>query len=114
MTGGFLGTFCTNKVNGDRVHLLTADYVLHTYGTGIVMGVPAHDEMDYTFAKKYGLPIKPVVLPADHDGSNLTEAYTGEGLQINSGSFDGMPNNEGKRGITEFITQNGRGRATVN
>ena len=113
-TGVFLGTFCTNKVNGDRVPLLTADYVLHTYGTGIVMGVPAHDERDYTFAKKYGLPIKPVVLPADHDGSNLTEAYTGEGLQINSGSFDGMPNNEGKRGITEFITQNGWGRATVN
>lgn len=113
-TGVFLGTFCTNKVNGDRVPLLTADYVLHTYGTGIVMGVPAHDERDFTFAKKYGLPIKAVVLPAGHNGSNLTEAYTGEGIQINSGTFDGLPNSEGKREITKFIAQNGWGRPTVN
>ena len=70
--------------------ILVGDYVLLTYGTGIVMGVPAHDERDFIFAKKYGLPIRVVVAPSGWDGEELEEAYIPAGTQVNSAQFDGM------------------------
>ncbi|MCY4578757.1 MAG: class I tRNA ligase family protein, partial [Chloroflexi bacterium] len=70
-TGVFTGAYCVNKLNGERVPILVGDYVLLTYGTGIVMGVPAHDERDFIFAKKYGLPIRVVVAPPGWDGEEL-------------------------------------------
>ena len=113
-TGVFLGTFCTNRINGERVPLLTADYVLHTYGTGVVMGVPAHDERDFEFAKTYELPIKQVVVPHNDDRSEITQAFVGDGIQINSGEFDGLTNDVGKQQIVKHITDKGWGKATVN
>jgi leucyl-tRNA synthetase len=93
-TGVFTGSFAINPLNGDRVQVWVADYVLATYGTGIVMGVPAHDTRDFAFAKTYGVPIKMVVSPFDWDGSrtgdDLPDAYTAPGYMVNSPGFDGM------------------------
>ena len=89
-TGVFLGTYCINRLTGDKVPILIGDYVLNSYGTGIVMGVPAHDQRDFEFAKKYDLPIKVVVAPQNWDGEILTEAYTGSGIQVNSDKFNGL------------------------
>ncbi len=65
-TGVFLGSYCVNKLNGERVPIFIGDYVLHSYGTGVVMGVPAHDERDFIFANKYSLPIRVVVAPENY------------------------------------------------
>ena len=93
-TGVFTGTYAVNPLNGDRVQVWIADYVLATYGTGIVMGVPAHDSRDFAFARKYDLPIKMVVRPLDWDdtrtGADLTDAYTAPGIMVNSPGFNGM------------------------
>ena len=88
--------------------------MLNTYGTGIVMGVPAHDERDFIFAKKYDLPIKVVVSPKDWDGGELDEAYLNPGTQVNSSQFDGLNSAEGKRLIAEHIEANNLGTRTVN
>lgn len=113
-TGVFTGATCINRLNGERVPILIADYVLHTYGTGVVMGVPAHDQRDFVFAKKYGLPIRVVVAPPDWDGGELEEAYVDEGVQVNSGDFDGLNNTEGARRIADRIEAQGWGERTVN
>ena len=73
-TGVHTGAYCLNRLNGERVPILIGDYVLHTYGTGVVMGVPAHDERDFVFAKKYDLPIRVVVAPPDWEGGDLDDA----------------------------------------
>ncbi|MCI0439017.1 MAG: leucine--tRNA ligase [Chloroflexi bacterium] len=113
-TGVFTGAYCVNRLNGQRVPILVGDYVLRTYGTGIVMGVPAHDQRDFEFAKKYGLPIRVVVAPPGWRGEELDAAYLDEGTQVNSGQFDGLPSAEGKRRIADYIEQRGWGRRTVN
>ena len=113
-TGVFTGAYAVNKLNGERVPILVADYVLLSYGTGMVMGVPAHDERDFVFAHKYGLPIRVVVAPPDWDGSNLDEAYLDEGTQVNSGPFDGLPSSEGLERIADQIEEQGWGQRTVN
>ncbi len=87
-----------NPVNNEAVPVWIADYVLAHYGTGAVMAVPAHDERDFAFAKKYGLTIKEVITGGDIS----KKAYTEDGTLINSGKFDGMPNEEAKKKITEF------------
>lgn len=112
-TGVFTGAYCINNLNGDRVPILVGDYVLLSYGTGIVMGVPAHDERDFVFAKKYGLPIRVVVAPPDWDGEPLQEAYLGVGVQVNSAEFDGMSSTEGWERIADHIEANGWGKRTV-
>ena len=109
-TGVFTGSYAVNRLNGDRVPILIGDYVLLTYGTGIVMGVPAHDQRDFEFAKKYDLPVKVVVAPADWDGGELTEAYVDEGAQVSSGQFDGLPSVEAKQSIADFIESQGWGK----
>ena len=113
-TGVFLGSYCVNPLTEDRIPILIGDYVLNTYGTGIVMGVPAHDERDFIFAKKYDLPIKVVVSPKDWDGGELDEAYLNPGTQVNSSQFDGLNSAEGKRLIAEHIEANNLGTRTVN
>ena len=113
-TGVFLGSYCVNPLTEDRIPILIGDYVLNTYGTGIVMGVPAHDERDFIFAKKYDLPIKVVVSPKDWDGGELDEAYLNTGRQVNSSQFEGLNSAEGKRLIAEHIEANNLGTRTVN
>ena len=113
-TGVFTGAYCVNRLNGERVPILVADYVLLTYGTGVVMGVPAHDQRDFEFAKKYGLPIRVVVAPPEWGGEDLTEAYLEEGTQVNSGRFDGLPSSEGMERIADHIEEQGWGSRAVN
>ena len=112
-TGVFLGSYAVNRLNDQRVPILIADYVLTTYGTGAVMGVPAHDSRDFVFAKKYGLPVRTVIAPITWDGSEQTEAYLGDGFMTNSGPYDGMTNQEGTKAIAEDIERNGWGQRTV-
>ncbi|MAG37127.1 MAG: leucine--tRNA ligase, partial [Dehalococcoidia bacterium] len=88
-SGIFTGAYATNPLNGEQVPIWVADYVLATYGTGIVMGVPAHDQRDFEFAQEFGLDIKVVIAPPGWNGEPLTHAYIGPGEMVNSGSFDG-------------------------
>lgn len=113
-TGIVTGSFCINQVNGERVPILVADYVLATYGTGVVMGVPAHDQRDFEFAQKYGLPIKIVIAPPEGGDDTLSEAYTDEGVQVNSGKFDGLPSSEGMKKIANHVEEQGWGQRSVN
>jgi leucyl-tRNA synthetase len=113
-TGVPTGATCVNPLTGERVPILVGDYVLLSYGTGIVMGVPAHDERDFVFAKTYGLRVRVVVAPPDWDGSDLDAAYTEPGTQVNSGEFDGLESEDGKDKIAEHIEANGWGARTVN
>ncbi|MGE3267673.1 MAG: leucine--tRNA ligase [Chloroflexota bacterium] len=113
-TGVPLGSYAINPVNGARVPIWIADYVLDSYGTGAVMGVPASDERDFAFATQYSLPIIPVVVPEGWDGSNLSEAYTDPGVMVNSGQFDGLPSLDGKVKVAEWIEEQGIGTRTVN
>ena len=113
--GCFTGTYIINPVNGREVPVWIADYVLMEYGTGAVMAVPAHDERDFAFAKKYELPIELVIQPAGEDlSSGLDKAYTGEGLMINSGKFNGMPSKEGAKAIAKFLKEQNKGELAVN
>ena len=112
-TGVFLGSYAVNRLNGERVPVFIADYVLMTYGTGAVMGVPAHDARDFDFAAKYKLPVRIVVAPLSWDGSDLAEAYLDEGFMTNSGPYEGLTNLEGKEAIADDLERNGWGRRAV-
>ena len=109
-TGVPLGSYAVNRLNGERIPIFTADYVLTTYGTGAVMGVPAHDDRDLAFARKYGLPVRTVIAPLEWDGREPAAAYLGEGFMTNSGKYDGMTDEEGKAAIADDIERNGWGR----
>jgi len=95
--GVFLGSYVINKLNGEKVPIFIADYVLLSYGTGAVMGVPAHDQRDFEFAKKYGLPIRVVIAPPGWNGEELEAAYIEDGTMVNSAQFDGMPGDKGSK-----------------
>ncbi len=112
-TGVPLGSYAINRLNGERIPIFTADYVLTTYGTGAVMGVPAHDDRDLAFARKYGLPVRTVIAPIEWDVSAPAAAYLGEGFMTNSGKYDGMTDDEGKAAIADDIEKNGWGRRTT-
>ncbi len=112
-TGVFTGSFAVNRLNNERVPIFIGDYVLITYGTGAVMGVPAHDARDFDFAKKYQLPIRTVIAPITWDGSELSEAYLGDGFMTNSGRYDGMTNEEGSQAITDDLEKKDWGQRTV-
>jgi leucyl-tRNA synthetase len=112
-TGVFLGSYVINKLNGQPVPIWITDYVLLSYGTGAVMGVPAHDQRDFEFAKKYGLPIRVVIAPPDWSGEELECAYTEDGTMANSGQFDGMPSDQGFDAICDYMEKKGWGKRTV-
>ena len=114
--GLFIGRYAVNPMNGERVPLFIANYVLLEYGTGAVMGVPAHDQRDFEFAVKYSLPIIPVIKPQDDDIDvlNLKSAFEAEGTMINSGPFNGLSNIEGTQQIVKYMEGNGIGRKHVN
>ena len=108
-TGVFIGFYVTNKLNGEKVQLWIADYVLFSYGTGIVMGVPAHDTRDFAFAKKYNIPIRVVIAPPDWKGQEFEDAWVEEGTMVNSGKFNGLPNVQGKGAVSDFLEKKGWG-----
>ncbi|MEE9240076.1 MAG: leucine--tRNA ligase, partial [bacterium] len=115
-TGIDTGHFVINPVNGERVRLLIADYTLMEYGTGIVMGVPAHDQRDFLFARKYGIPVKIVIQHPDGglDGDTMTEAYIEDGVMQDSGPFDGQPNREAYPKMIGYFKEQGFGDRTIN
>jgi leucyl-tRNA synthetase len=114
-TGVFTGAYAINPVNGKKIPVWVADYVLMSYGTGAIMAVPAHDERDFAFAKAFGLEIVQVISnEAAEAGAELTEAYTGDGKLINSGIIDGLDVAAAKKKIIEKLAAEGRGKATVN
>ena len=104
-TGEFIGRYAVNPVNGKLVPIYISDYVLMGYGTGAIMAVPAHDQRDFDFAKKFDLEIIPVVDPGDPsiDLYNLTEAFEAEGTMINSEQFNGMNNYESIPKMIEWL-----------
>ena len=111
--GVFTGAYVTNRLTGDKVPVWIADYVLVGYGTGAVMAVPAHDERDFAFAKKYNIPIKTVISPPEWKGEELENAYIDDGTMINSSQFNGLPNREGTKAVTAFLEQKGWGKGTI-
>ncbi len=96
-TGVFTGGYAINPVNGERIPIWIADYVLMSYGSGAIMAVPAHDERDFAFARKFGLPVRVVIQPEGEplDGERMTEAFVADGVMVNSGHFDGTPTANG-------------------
>ncbi|MBM4448333.1 MAG: leucine--tRNA ligase [Chloroflexi bacterium] len=111
--GVFIGAYCTNRLNGKKVPIWIADYVLLSYGTGAVMGVPAHDERDFLFARKYGIPIPVVIAPPGWQGEALAQAYIEEGTLVNSGQFNGLPSQQALGAISDFLEEKGWGKRTV-
>ena len=112
-TGVFTGSHAVNHLNNERLPIFVGDYVLMTYGAGAVMGVPAHDSRDFEFAKKYKLPVRIVIAPITWDGSELAEAYVGDGFMTNSGVYEGMTNEEGVAAISDDVEKYGWGRRTI-
>ena len=113
-TGVFTGAYGINPLNNALVPIWISDYVLADYGTGAIMCVPAHDDRDFEFAKKFNLPIVQVILPEGEEEKELTEAYTGDGIIINSPLFNGMTAFEAKKKAPEIIEEKGFGKKTVN
>lgn len=111
--GYFTGAYAKHPLTGEPVPIWVANYVLMDYGTGAVMGVPAHDERDFQFATKYDLPIKVVIEPTE-SVEPIEGAYTADGILVNSGEFNGMPNREGLTAIAEHLVTIEAGGPTVN
>ena len=112
-TGVFTGAYAVNPASGEPIPVYIADYVLMGYGTGAIMAVPAHDERDFAFARKYGIEVRTVVAPPDWDGGEPGEPYVGEGTMVSSGPFDGTPSDEGKQRVTAWLEEKKAGRAAV-
>ena len=117
-TGVFTGGYATNPANGERIPIWVADYVLMGYGTGAIMAVPGHDERDYAFARAHALPIRVVIqapgpVSSSPGGESVEGAYTGEGVLVNSGPFDGMPSQEARAAITAWLEERGQGKRAV-
>jgi leucyl-tRNA synthetase len=110
-----LGVHAVNPVNGEKIPAFVAPYVLMEYGTGAVMGVPAHDQRDFEFARHNGLPIRVVVQPPgeQRDADTMTEAYDHEGVMVHSGPFDGVGSPESIERVTAWLEEQGKGRAAV-
>jgi len=112
-TGVFLGRYVVNPLNEERVPIWITDYVLPTYGTGAVMAVPAHDERDLEFARKFKLPVRTVIAPPGWTGEELTEVYTDSGTMVSSGEFNGLPSEQGYKAICDLLETKGWGKRTV-
>jgi len=113
--GVFIGAYCKNPLNGGQMPIYTANFALMEYGTGAVMSVPAHDQRDFEFAKKYNLDIVVVVNPFDTelDADTMTESFTGEGVMVHSGQFNGMKSRDALDAIAGYLEENGIGKKTV-
>ncbi len=110
------GRYALNPVSGEKVPIFVADYVLPEYGSGVVMGVPAHDERDFQFARKYAIPVKVVINPPDGElnAESMTGAYEDYGVMVDSGDFTGLDSAAGIRSIIEFLKKKGIGGPSVN
>lgn len=114
-TGVFTGGYAVNPINGKKVPIWVADYVIGSYGTGAVMAVPAHDQRDFEFAKNYNLPIELVVQNVDKSlANNLDEAFIEYGILVNSDEFDGLSSEEAKKSITKKLEKSGSGQFKTN
>jgi len=111
--GVFTGAYATNPVNDARVPIYVADYVLMGYGGGAIMAVPAHDDRDFDFAARHGIPAPVVIAPSGWNGEPLTSAYTEPGTMVNSGPWDGLSSDEAKERIAAWLEAQGIGRRTV-
>lgn len=113
--GYFTGRYAVNPVNGDAVPIYLANFVLMEYGTGAVMAVPAHDQRDFEFARKYDIPVKVVIGPLDEtlDGDTMKAAYVEPGIMSNSSQFDGLPSEDAKSGIVDWLAERGAGERTI-
>ena len=113
--GVFTGAFCINPATLEKVPVYTANFVLMEYGTGAIMSVPAGDQRDFDFARKYGLEIRVVVQPEGDtlDGTTMEEAYTGDGFMVNSGEFNGLDNKKAMDVMTNWLEKKGRGQKTI-
>ncbi len=111
--GVFLGVYAKNPANGEEIPVWSANYVLYEYGTGAIMAVPAHDQRDWEFAKKYGIEIIPVIAPEEGEWDFEEGAYEGRGKLINSGEFDGMDSETAKREITKWLREKGLGEFKI-
>lgn len=110
-SGVFIGAYAINPINNERVPIWIADYVLYSYGTGAVMGVPSHDERDFAFAKKYNLPITRVIAETDGEGEL---PYCGQGVLVDSGEFNGVDSDKAREGILDKLERIGKGGKKVN
>ncbi len=114
--GVFTGAYATHPFTGEKIPIWVADYVIMGYGTGIVMGVPAHDERDFDFARKYNLPIKTVIRPADNPSFDVLEAgeaYTEKGVMVHSGDYSGLPSTEGIQAIVHDLEKRAIGKSAI-
>jgi leucyl-tRNA synthetase len=111
-SGIALGRLACNPLNGDTIPIYVSDYVLANYGTGAIMNVPAHDQRDFEFAKRTGLPIKTVIVPENGDG-DPSAMYADEGVLVDSGPFTGLSSAEARRKITAYVEKEGHGKGTV-
>jgi len=112
-TGVFLGSYVINRLNGEKVPIWITDYVMLTYGTGAVMGVPAHDERDLEFAREFSLPVRPVIAPPGCLAEETPLPYIEQGVMINSGEFTGLSSEQGSKAICDLLTEKGWGKPTV-
>jgi leucyl-tRNA synthetase len=114
--GVFTGAYAVNPLTGEAIPVWTANFVLMDYGTGAIMSVPAHDQRDLDFARKYNLPVRVVIQPGAHalDADTMVEAFTSEGAMVNSGPFEGLTGQEARRAVCEFLEKEGIGKATIN
>ena len=112
-TGVFTGAYARNVFSGEKVPIWIADYVLASYGTGAIMAVPAHDERDFAFAKKFGLGIREVISADGTTQRELAQAYVGEGVMVNSGPFDGRSSEDGKKAVADEATKRKIGGPSV-
>ena len=112
-TGIFSGSYATHPLSVEKIPIWIADYVLPSYGTGAVMAVPAHDQRDFEFAKKFNLPMREVIVGEKASVSN-EGAYTEEGKMVNSGPFDGLSSKDGRKRIAERLEKEGKGKRKIN
>ena len=114
--GIFTGAYALNPMNGDRIPIWIANYVLVDYGTGAIMAVPAHDQRDFEFARKYGLPVQVVIKSPDSpaEGDSMQEAYEEDGVMVNSGAFNGLSVAAGKQQVIAYMQEKGIGEGTIN
>ncbi|WP_165148100.1 leucine--tRNA ligase [Marinitoga sp. 38H-ov] len=111
--GAFTGSYAINPVNGEKIPIYVANYILFEYGTGAIMAVPAHDQRDFEFAKEFNLPIRVVIKPKNKELDNLDEAYTEDGVMINSDKFDGMNNREALEKIISWLEEKKYGKKST-